>query len=360
MSWLVRLRHWRNSILLQSSFVRRSMYWPILRWVARRKTRQMFSLVAGFVHSQTLWVCLKTGVLEQLRQGECSLQALAEYCGLDQQTLVPWLESACGLQLIERTPSGRYMLGPQGAALLAQPGVQAMVEHHSALYADLADPLALRAGAAGRTELSSYWGYARGGGDPESVNARKYSSLMAQSQQLLADQIIQAFDFSRYQSWIDVGGGHGALAMAVHQRHPTLRIRVLDLPTVAATAPKFGAVQWQAVDMFVDPWPRGADLISLVRVVHDHDQPAVETLMQQAFAALPSGGTLLLAEPMLRDHGADPVGAYLQVYLLAMGQGRLRTKSQLQQLLEAAGFVAVQRLSTAIPDLVQVLVARKP
>jgi demethylspheroidene O-methyltransferase len=320
----------------------------------------MFGLVAGFVHSQTLWVCLKTGLLDQVRHGELSLDQLAKTCALPAPTLAPWLESACGLQLLERTPTDAFMLGPQGAALLAQPGVQAMIEHHSALYADLANPLDLRAGAAGHSELSAYWGYARGGGDPESTNARKYSALMAQSQDLLADQIIQAFDFGRYKSWLDVGGGHGALAMAVHQQHPQLAIRILDLPAVVATAPRCSAVQWQALDVFATPWPGGADLISLVRVVHDHDQPAVEILLQQAFAALPPGGTLLLAEPMLRRHGADPVGAYFQIYLLAMGQGRLRTKAELRQLLEAAGFVAVRRLRTSIPDLVQVLVARKP
>lgn len=360
MPWLRRLRLWRNRILLRPGFVQRSMRWPLLRWVARRKTRHMFGLVAGFVHSQTLWVCLKTGLLDQLRNGERSLDDLASSCELPAATLTPWLESACGLQLLERTPGGTFMLGAQGAALLAQPGVMAMVEHHAALYADLANPLDLRAGAAGRSQLSTYWGYARGGGDPDSTNARKYSALMAQSQDLLADQIVQAFDFGRYRSWVDIGGGHGTLAQAVHKRHPNLAIRIVDLPAVVATAPACPSVEWQAVDIFTQPWPQGADLLSLVRVVHDHDQPAVETLLQQAFAALPPGGTLLLAEPMLRAWGADPVGAYFQIYLLAMGQGRLRTPQALKDLLEAAGFVAVRRLRTSIPDLVQVLIARKP
>lgn len=360
MPWLGPLRHWRNTILLQPGFVRRSMRWPLLRWVARRKTRQMFGLVAGFVHSQTLWVCLKTGLLEQLRHGERDAQELAAHCPLPGPAFHAWLESACGLQLVERTPRGGFVLGPQGAALLAQPGVQAMIEHHSALYADLANPLEVRPGSTGRSQLSAYWGYSRDGGDPQTANARRYSTLMAQSQDLLADQIIQAFDFGRYQSWVDIGGGHGALAQAVHKRHPNLAIRIVDLPAVVATAPTCSALHWQAVDIFTQPWPKGADLLSLVRVVHDHDQPAVETLLQQAFAALPPGGTLLLAEPMLRARGADPVGAYFQIYLLAMGQGRLRTPQALKDLLEAAGFVAVRRLRTSIPDLVQVLIARKP
>ena len=41
-------------------------------------------------------------------------------------------------------------LGPLGAAMVGNPGVAAMVEHHALLYADLADPVALLRGAARR------------------------------------------------------------------------------------------------------------------------------------------------------------------------------------------------------------------
>ena len=52
--------------------------------------------------------------------------------------------------------------GPLGAALLGNPGVRRMVEHHALLYADLRDPVALLRGEQCGTELSRYWPYAGG------------------------------------------------------------------------------------------------------------------------------------------------------------------------------------------------------
>ncbi len=57
---------------------------------------------------------------------------------------------------------GRFALADLGAAVIGNPGIAAMVEHHALLYADLADPVALLRGETGRTRLASYWPYAAG------------------------------------------------------------------------------------------------------------------------------------------------------------------------------------------------------
>ena len=72
--------------------------------------------------------------------------------------------------------------------------------------------------------------------------------------------------------------------------------------------------------------PAGADVVSLVRVLHDHDDESALRLLARIHAASPPGATLLIAEPMAGTPGAEPVGdAYFGFYLLAMGSGRPRT-----------------------------------
>ena len=44
--------------------------------------------------------------------------------------------------------------------MLGNPGIAAMVEHHAALYADLADPVALLRGDESDRRLARYWPYA--------------------------------------------------------------------------------------------------------------------------------------------------------------------------------------------------------
>jgi demethylspheroidene O-methyltransferase len=107
-----------------------------------------------------------------------------------------------------------------------------------------------------------------------------------------------------------------------------------------------------------DPLPEGADAMTLVRVVHDHDDAMVRIILRAARAALPQHAALIIAEPMSGTRGAEPItDAYFGLYLLAMGSGRCRTVSELTGLLNEAGFATVRELPTRRPLLTRVLVS---
>ena len=105
--------------------------------------------------------------------------------------------------------------------------------------------------------------------------------------------------------------------------------------------------------------PSGADLICFVRVLHDHNDDAVLTMLRAARTALAPGGRVLIAEPMAGTPGAEAVGdAYFGFYLLAMGRGRARTLAELSALLRAAGFDAPTPVATRRPLQTGLLIAR--
>ena len=67
-----------------------------------------------------------------------------------------------------------------------------------------------------------------------------------------------------------------------------------------------------------------------------------QALLTKVHAALPPGGTLLIAEPMAGTPGAEAMGdAYFGLYLWAMGSGRPRTAEAYRAMLRAAGFSRV-------------------
>jgi demethylspheroidene O-methyltransferase len=100
--------------------------------------------------------------------------------------------------------------------------------------------------------------------------------------------------------------------------------------------------------------------VTLVRVAHDHPDAHVAIILSAIFAALPAGGTLLLAEPMAQNANQTPLGdAYFHFYLLAMGAGRLRTTGELIAMMLEAGFANVELLRNPMPLQTRILVAKK-
>jgi demethylspheroidene O-methyltransferase len=164
---------------------------------------------------------------------------------------------------------------------------------------------------------------------------------------------------------LDVGGGEGAFLAAVGHAAPNIELALFDLPEVAARAGArltaqglAGRCVCHAGDFLRDPLPEGADLVTLVRIAHDHDDPSVLELFARVRRALTSGGRLLVAEPMAGPHAAGRMcDAYLALYLRAMGQGRPRTPERLAAMLRASGFARVTHLPTAMPMVASLVVA---
>lgn len=357
--WSDRWFDWRNRLLADPAFRRwAATFWPT-RAIARRRAAEVFDLVAGFVYSQVLLACVRLDLFELLAQGAQPVGWIAQRTGLAEPAVERLLAAAASLQLTERRPDGRYGLGTRGASLVGNQGVLAMVEHHAELYADLADPVALLAGTSAASRLGQYWAYARAD-RPDGLGAEqvgRYTALMSASQPLVADEILDAYPLATHRRLLDVGGGAGTFLLRAAERAPHLQLVLADLPPVAVRAAEAFAAAGLADrastwggNFLADPLPQGADLATLVRVVHDHDDDAALRLLQAVRQALVPGGTVLLAEPMAGTSGAQPMGeAYFGFYLLAMGSGRPRTAARLQQLMEAAGFEQVRSIPTRQP-----------
>lgn len=370
MTWHDRWRLRRNAWLASPRFQRLAARWPITRPIARRRAHDLFQLMAGFVYSQVLLTCVRLGLFERMHQAPMTVEAVATLGAFGTASADRLLRAAAALQLVEQLDDGRYTLGALGAPMASHPGLCAMVEHHAALYADLADPLALLRGTNATQQLAAYWPYANTGA-PDALpddSVAKYSALMTASQPLVADQILDSHNVSGHRRLLDIGGGEGRFLMAAAARAPALQLSLFDLPAVAARARVAldGAglgdrARTHGGDFFHDPLPEGADLITLVRVVHDHDDDRIRRLLASAYQAMAPGGTLLLAEPMADTQGVQGMGdAYFGMYLLAMGRGQPRTREQLTALLQQAGFTGVRVLPTTVPLQTRVLRGHKP
>ncbi|MGE0237008.1 MAG: methyltransferase [Methylocystis sp.] len=363
--WLERLRSARDRLVADPRFQRWALNNPLTRPFARRGARAGLDLAAGFVYSQVLVACAQLKLFDLLREGPLSVDALATRLALSEPATRRLLEAAASLGLAERRGGG-YGLGLLGAAFAGNRAALTIVEHQPLLYADLMDPVALLRQEK-RGLLADYWPYSDGNA-PQTLSAQQvtpYSAFMAATQPMVAQEALDAYDISRHRRLLDIGGGEGVFLSVAAARAPDLQLTLFDLPAVAARAK--GRLEEAGLlvradihggDFLNDPLPQGADVVTLIRIVHDNDDASALKLLRNVRKALAPGATLLIIEGMSGVKGAEPLDAYYGFYTLAMGRGEPRRVEEIEALLRETGFGKFRLLRNALPTLASVLVAQ--
>jgi demethylspheroidene O-methyltransferase len=372
-TWHDRMLAWLERLYASPRLYSFSLTNPFTRWVTRRRTQKLFDLMAGFVHTQVMLGCIRLDLFKMLHQAPADLQQIAARVNMPAPVLQRLLLSAVSLGLLECRSQSRYGLGPLGVPLATHDGIAAMIEHNHLLYADMQDPVGFLNNA-WQGDMAAYWPYAH---DAQAATRAaqdkfsRYSDLMAASQGFVVEEILSSYFFDEHQCVLDVGAGKGRFACDMAAHAPHLKVKLFDLPPVLELAKNNVQQRGMSERMSFypgsflhDELPQGADLVTLVRVAHDHPDDVVKQLLQKIHAALPLGGVLLLAEPMAQTMSASQSGsaqadAYFHFYLLAMGAGRLRTPEELMRLMAEAGFGQIEHLPNAMPIHAQLIVARK-
>ncbi|MEM7664984.1 MAG: methyltransferase [Pseudomonadota bacterium] len=328
----------------------------------------MFDHIVGFTYSRVLLAVVESGLLAILKGGPVSASDVATDADLSEEAALCLLRAARALDVAEEVLPDQWMLGQQGAVLAANQGAQAMILHHRLLYRDLAEPLELlRKDRKEPTELSRYWSYAGAlhGAAERGAKTNEYSELMAASQHFVAEEVLNSFRFPKSGSLLDVGGGHGAFLRHVGEAYPGLRLGLFDLPEVVETG---GHTLGQAVgsdrlslhpgSFFDDAIPSGYDIVSLVRILHDHDDDPALELLKNIRASISGSARLMIAEPMAGIKGAEGMGeAFFGLYLWAMGSGRARSVPEIKAMLHEAGFSRARTVATPQPVVASIIVA---
>ncbi|MEL7130622.1 MAG: methyltransferase, partial [Pseudomonadota bacterium] len=279
----------RNRLLSSQRFQAFAAGVPGLRGFARSSAYDLFNLCAGFSYSQILLACVELDLLHHLQDAPRTSADIASLTGLHLPGADRLVRAAVALKLAERRSGERFGVGPRGAMLLANPSVLEMVRHHKHFYADLVDPVAMLKDRPKSSNLARFWGYPSDDG-PASVSehvAAPYSALMEATQAFIAQEVLTAYNVSDHEHIMDIGGGTGAFLSAAAARAPNLAMTLVDLPEVAALAAerfKREGLENRALahgaDAFREPLPNNADLISLIRILHDHDDAPVRQLLR--------------------------------------------------------------------------------
>ena len=342
---------------------------PILRALINYEGNKIHEIMSGFVYSQILHLLIYLDVFQFLKKEGRSLDEVSQFLEIANERSLLLLRGGCALKLI-CYKRNKYWLTRVGAQIIGVPGLMDMIQHNQILYRDLLDPVKLLHGS-GETELSQFWPYVRKEGEKKKISAQvssEYSKLMQTSQRLVADQTLQSYSFKGVKRILDIGGGTGAFLLAVKSKYPGIEATVFDLPNVINVARSnhqkiddiVGLLNFCPGDFLKDDIPSNHDVISLVRVLYDHEDSTVELLLKRIYEALPNGGSLLITEPMSGGSKAmRSSDCYFSFYTMAMTTGKVRSFEEHKAILLRAGFSNIVKHAVSAPFITQVMSAKK-
>ena len=144
--------------------------------------------------------------------------------------------------------------------------------------------------------------------DRDPAAAAIFNQSMADNSRRIARQAAAAYDFTRFATIMDVGGGYGAVLAALLRAAPQATGTVLDLEHARAGAEKLFAaegVETRArfvTASFFEPFPETADAYVLKYILHDwNEEHARRIVVQLGEAARRSDGTVLIIEKVMPE-----------------------------------------------------------
>ncbi|MEV0438884.1 methyltransferase [Streptomyces spectabilis] len=309
---------------------------------------RVVQLVVGSLAAQTLRAAVRLRVVEIIGDKERLAAEVAAEAGTQPGATTRLLRALAGLGILQERAPDSYAVTPAGSLL--DPGHP---DSLAALVGIFAEPVMLRAWEhldegvrTGGTTFASVFGtdffpYLK---EHPELSAL-FNEAMSQSTSATAAQLPHAYEFGRFTTVADIGGGDGTLLSSVLREHPGLSGVLYDTEEGLAQAPgtlrRHGLEDRCSLEVgdFFRSVPEGADLYLIKSILHDWNDDQAVTILGHCRAALPPGGRVLIVEPLLPDAVAPELaGLYLSdLNMLLNVGGRERTRDEFAEVCDRAG-----------------------
>jgi SAM-dependent methyltransferase len=201
--------------------------------------------------------------------------------------------------------------------------------------------------------------------DTERFIRAMHSLVMARGD---ADIIVDSLELDGVERLLDIGSGPGTYPIRFCLKHPHLRATIFDLPgTLAVTrqfvdaAPCRDRIELVAGDFNRDPLPAGFGMAFLSNIIHGEDEDANQRLLRGVFAALQSGGRIVIKDHILdADLTSPAVGAIFSMQMLLFARGRDYGFDEVREWLQRAGFTSIGHRPLEPPLTSALVTAVKP
>ncbi len=318
-------------------------------------------MMTGAWVAQGIYTATKLGIADALRDGPLTAEAIAQRVGANPDGVHRLLRMLAGRGVFTTKADGRFALNGLADALRADTPDSAR-----GLVLFWADPLhwehwgqlsyAVRTGSPCVEQLRGKPLFDWLADVPDFASV--FNNAMTSVSDMEIPPVLAAYDFSRFGTIVDVGGGHGRLLGAILQKWPQTRGILFDAESVVAGAPAVlgaaGVLDRCAVvgGSFFDSVPSDGDAYVLKHIVHDWGDDESLQILRNVRAAIPAHAKLLIIESVVPDDDHEHLSKLLDLEMLVIGTGMERTEAEYAELLNKAGFRYTRTVATVGPGSV--------
>jgi len=331
----------------------------------------IYQLALGFAATKTLLVAQRLGFFASLAVSPKTAAQISEEHSLPLRTTAMLLDTCVSLKLCEK--AGETYSNSAVSQRYLVPGVRGYLGRFLDHFNNLMYPTwshleeAVKTGHAqilkvvGENNDNFFQAI-----DRQLEHLKTFMETMEEHSLLEGEALARTYDFSGHHQMVDVGGGTGAMSVAILERYLELKSIVFDRAPVCEIADRSIAqhglsarIQTKAGDFFKDPIPASGDVILLSAILHNWSPSNAKDILRQCHKALAPGKTLLISEQVLNAEKTEPSLATLcSLNMLVMLEGAQEYSSaEFEAMLEETGFHLEEIRSTG--GFRQLLIARR-
>lgn len=304
---------------------------------------ETLAALADLVTPMAIRVAATLRIADRLDGGRTAAE-VAKEAGADPDALDRLMRHLVAVGLVRHDDAGRYELTARGAVMRDDhpAGLRAEWDIEGpAGRGDLSLVALLHSIRTGEAAFPAQYGrlyWTDLAADP--LRAAAFDDARGAAAGVEAPDIVAAYDWGSLGDVVDVGGGNGALLIALLNEFPALQGMVLDLPGPAETARKHvdaaglsdraGAVSGD----FFEPLPAGAEGYLLSAVIHNWGDADARRILRRCADAAGADGAVFVIERV-----ASGASTNADLRNLAWLGGRVRDVTELTALAESAGLV---------------------
>jgi len=315
---------------------------------------QLIQMALAHQASSLVYVAADMGLADLLAEAPRTATELAHSTGSDAPSLYRFMRTLASMGLFREDAGHRFSLAPLGEALRA--GTPGSVRSS---VLTLAGPLFTKPASelhysikTGKTAFEKVFGMPLFEWLAEHpVEASRFSETMVGFHGAEPEAVARAYDFSKAETVVDIGGATGNLLTAILSHHREPRGILFDLPHVVHDAPALikarGLTDRIAIHggSFFEGVPIAGDVYLLSHIIHDWSEAQCLTILGVCRRAMNPNSRLLIIEMVLPTGNTSHPGKTLDMIMLTVPGGQERTEPEYRQLLEKAGL----RLTRVVP-----------